>query len=215
MEVVLVGSTGLVGNEVLKQLISENSVSKINVLTRKKIHFQSPKVINHVVDFENENDLKNAIQGEIIICCIGTTKAKTPDVTEYEKIDRDIPVRLAKIGKENGISQYHLISAIGANKKSSINYNRIKGEAEEGVLAAGIPKTIIYRPGMLIGKRNESRPGEFIAQKLSFIFDLFMIGSMKKYHSVKAEYLAKMIINSSLKNDNQSRRIVYFPFNEI
>ena len=212
MEVVLVGSTGLVGNEVLKQLISENSVSKINVLTRKKIHFQSPKVINHVVDFENENDLKKAIQGEIVICCIGTTKAKTPDVTEYEKIDRDIPVRLAKIGKENGISQYHLISAIGANKNSSINYNRIKGEAEEGVLAAGILKTLIYRPGMLIGKRNESRPGEFIAQKLSFLFDLFMIGSMKKYHSVKANYLANKLVKNCIENVGRGYGIKFFPF---
>jgi uncharacterized protein YbjT (DUF2867 family) len=212
MEVVLIGSTGLVGNEVLKQLISENSVSKINVLTRKKIHFQSPKIINHVVDFENENDLKNAIQGEIVICCIGTTKAKTPDVTEYEKIDRDIPVRLAKIGKENGISQYHLISAIGANKNSSINYNRIKGEAEEGVLAARILKTIIYRPGMLIGKRNESRPGEFIAQKLSFLFDLFMIGSMKKYHSVKAEYLAQSIVQNCIMSEDSALSVKYYPF---
>jgi uncharacterized protein YbjT (DUF2867 family) len=212
MEVVLVGSTGLVGNEVLKQLISENSVSKINVLTRKKIHFQSPKVINHVVDFENENDLKKAIQGEIVICCIGTTKAKTPNVTEYEKIDRDIPVRLAKIGKENGISQYHLISAIGANKNSSINYNRIKGEAEEGVLAAGILKTLIYRPGMLIGKRNESRPGEFIAQKLSFLFDLFMIGSMKKYHSVKANYLANKLVKNCIENVGRGYGIKFFPF---
>jgi uncharacterized protein YbjT (DUF2867 family) len=212
MEVVLVGSTGLVGNEVLKQLISENSVSKINVLTRKKIHFQSPKVINHVVDFENENDLKKAIQGEIVICCIGTTKAKTPNVTEYEKIDRDIPVRLAKIGKENGISQYHLISAIGANKNSSINYNRIKGEAEEGVVAAGIQKTIIYRPGMLIGKRNESRPGEFIAQKLSFLFDLFMIGSMKKYHSVKANYLANKLVKNCIENVGRGYGIKFFPF---
>jgi uncharacterized protein YbjT (DUF2867 family) len=208
----LVGSTGLVGNEVLKQLISENSVSKINVLTRKKIHFQSPKVINHVVDFENENDLKKAIQGEIVICCIGTTKAKTPNVTEYEKIDRDIPVRLAKIGKENGISQYHLISAIGANKNSSINYNRIKGEAEEGVLAAGILKTLIYRPGMLIGKRNESRPGEFIAQKLSFLFDLFMIGSMKKYHSVKANYLANKLVKNCTENVGRGYGIKFFPF---
>ena len=212
MEVVLVGSTGLVGNEVLKQLISENSVSKINVLTRKKIHFQSPKIINHVVDFENENDLKNAIQGEIVICCIGTTKAKTPNVTEYEKIDRDIPVRLAKIGKENGISQYHLISAIGANKNSSINYNRIKGEAEEGVVAAGIQKTIIYRPGMLIGKRNESRPGEFIAQKISFLFDLFMIGSMKKYHSVKANYLANKLVKNCIENVGRGYGIKFFPF---
>ena len=213
MEIVLVGATGLVGSEVLNQLLSEEKVSKINVLTRKKITVQSPKVVNHVVDFENEADLKNSIHGDAIICCIGTTKAKTPDVGEYEKIDRDIPIRIAKIGKENGIAQYHLISAIGANKNSSINYNRIKGEAEEGVLAAGISKTLIYRPGMLIGKRNESRPEEFIAQKLSFIFDLFMIGSMKKYHSVKAEYLARKVVENCLSNKKLlSSEIHYFPF---
>jgi uncharacterized protein YbjT (DUF2867 family) len=213
MELVLVGATGLVGSEVLKQLLSEEKVLKINVLTRKKITIQSPKVVNHVVDFENEADLKNSIHGDAIICCIGTTKAKTPDVKEYEKIDRDIPIRLAKIGKEHGIEQYHLISAIGANKNSSINYNRIKGEAEDGVLAAGILKTLIYRPGMLIGKRNESRPGEFIAQKLSFLFDLFMIGSMKKYHSVKADYLAAKVVKNCLKKDKKVSDIQFYPFN--
>jgi uncharacterized protein YbjT (DUF2867 family) len=212
MKIVLVGSTGLVGSEVLNQLLSEEKVSKINVLTRKKIDIHSPKVMNYVVDFENEEDLKNAIHGDAIVCCIGTTKAKTPDVGEYEKIDRDIPIRLAKIGKENGIHQYHLISAIGANKNSSINYNRIKGEAEEGVLAAGIPKTLIYRPGMLIGKRNESRPGEFIAQKLSFLFDFFMLGSMKKYHSVKAEYLASMIVRNCLNDRIDKNTIQFYPF---
>jgi uncharacterized protein YbjT (DUF2867 family) len=212
MEIVLVGATGLVGSEVLNQLLSEEKVSKINVLTRKKITIHSPKVVNHVVDFENEEDLKNSIHGDAIICCIGTTKAKTPDVGEYEKIDRDIPIRIAKIGKENGIAQYHLISAIGANKNSSINYNRIKGEAEEGVLAAGILKTLIYRPGMLIGKRNESRPGEFIAQKLSFLFDLFMIGSMKKYHSVKANYLANKLVKNCIENVGRGYGIKFFPF---
>jgi uncharacterized protein YbjT (DUF2867 family) len=213
MEITLVGATGLVGSEVLNQLISEEKIKKINVLTRKIIDIQSPKVVNFVIDFDKDEDLKNSIHGAAIICCIGTTKAKTPDVGEYEKIDRDIPIRLAKIGKENGIEQYHLISAIGANKHSGINYNRIKGEAEEGVLATEIPKTLIYRPGMLIGKRNESRPGEFIAQKLSFLFDLFMIGSMQKYHSVKAEYLASRIVRNcmSTKKDDSSE-IHYFPF---
>ncbi|MFM7662818.1 MAG: hypothetical protein ACKO6A_09140, partial [Bacteroidota bacterium] len=123
-----------------------------------------------------------------------------------------IPIRLAKIGKENGIEQFHLISAIGANKHSSINYNRIKGEAEEGVLSTEIPKTLIYRPGMLIGKRNESRPGEFIAQKLSFLFDLFMIGSMKKYHSVKAEYLADKIIKKKFDPNKNEDVIFFYPF---
>lgn len=212
MEITLVGATGLVGSEVLNKLLSEEKVSKINILTRKKIDIQSPKVMNYVVDFENEEDLKNAIHGDAIVCCIGTTKAKTPDVGEYEKIDRDIPIRLAKTGFEKGIEQYHLISAIGANKHSGINYNRIKGEAEEGVLAAGIPKTIIYRPGMLLGKRNESRPGEFIAQKLSFLFDLFMIGSMQKYHSVKADYLAMRIVRNCMNNEKNASNVIFFPF---
>jgi uncharacterized protein YbjT (DUF2867 family) len=212
MEITLVGATGLVGSEVLKQLHSEDKVSKINVLTRKKINIQSPKVVNYVIDFDKDEDLKNSIHGAAIICCIGTTKAKTPAVGEYEKIDRDIPIRLAKIGLENGIEQYHLISAIGANKNSLINYNRIKGEAEEGVLAAGIPKTLIYRPGMLIGKRNESRPGEFIAQKLSFLFDFFMLGSMKKYHSVKADYLARKVMENCLSNTRSKNSIQFYPF---
>jgi uncharacterized protein YbjT (DUF2867 family) len=212
MEITLVGATGLVGSEVLNQLISEEKIKKINVLTRKIIDIQSPKVVNFVIDFDKDEDLKNSIHGAAIICCIGTTKAKTPDVGEYEKIDRDIPIRLAKIGKENGIEQYHLISAIGANKHSGINYNRIKGEAEEGVLATEIPKTLIYRPGMLIGKRNESRPGEFIAQKLSFLFDLFMLGSMKKYHSVKADYLASMIVENCLNDRIDKNTIQFYPF---
>jgi uncharacterized protein YbjT (DUF2867 family) len=212
MEITLVGATGLVGSEVLKQLHSEDKVSKINVLTRKKINIQSPKVVNYVIDFDKDEDLKNSIHGAAIICCIGTTKAKTPAVGEYEKIDRDIPIRLAKIGLENGIEQYHLISAIGANKNSLINYNRIKGEAEEGVLSAEIPKTLIYRPGMLIGKRNESRPGEFIAQKLSFLFDFFMLGSMKKYHSVKADYLARKVMENCLSNTRSKNSIQFYPF---
>ena len=212
MEITLVGATGLVGSEVLNQLISEEKIKKINVLTRKIIDIQSPKVVNFVIDFDKDEDLKNSIHGAAIICCIGTTKAKTPDVGEYEKIDRDIPIRLAKIGKENGIEQYHLISAIGANKHSGINYNRIKGEAEEGVLATEIPKTLIYRPGMLIGKRNESRPGEFIAQKLSFLFDFFMLGSMKKYHSVKADYLARKVMENCLSNTRSKNSIQFYPF---
>ena len=212
MEITLVGATGLVGSEVLNQLISEEKIKKINVLTRKIIDIQSPKVVNYVIDFDNDEDLKNSIHGDALICCIGTTKAKTPNVGEYEKIDRDIPIRLAKIGKENGIHQYHLISAIGANKNSLINYNRIKGEAEEGVLSAEIPKTLIYRPGMLIGKRNESRPGEFIAQKLSFLFDFFMLGSMKKYHSVKADYLARKVMENCLSNTRSKNSIQFYPF---
>ena len=209
-EVTVVGGSGLIGSELIKQLIESNNISKIHVLVRKEIRNSSPKISVHVVDFENSEQLKDSIHGEIIYCCIGTTKAKTPDVSNYEKIDRDIPVRLAQIGKLVGIHQFHLISAIGANINSKINYNRIKGEAEEGVKATNIPQIFIYQPGMLIGKRSESRPLEFIAQKTSPFMDLFMIGSLKRFHSVKAQNLAATILKNSFKIRSSSPKIVTY-----
>jgi uncharacterized protein YbjT (DUF2867 family) len=209
MEVVLVGASGLVGNEVLHGLVHNNEITKIHVLVRKEFEIKSEKAVIHIVDFENEQNLIDSMVGDVIICCIGTTKAKTPSITEYEKIDRDIPIRLAKIGNHKKISQFHLISAIGANSKSSINYNRIKGEAESGVLNSGISSIYIYRPGLLIGKRNEFRLGELIAQKIAFIFDLFLVGSWKKYHSVKANELANAIITNVLKNKTNETNHTY------
>jgi len=209
-EVTVVGGSGLIGSELLKQLIESNNISKIHVLVRKEVIFSSPKISVHAVDFENEEQLKNSIHGEIIYCCIGTTKAKTPDVFNYEKIDRDIPVRLAQIGKLVGIQQFHLISAIGANTHSKINYNRIKGEAEEGVENSKIPTIFIYHPAMLIGKRSESRPLEWIAQKISPLVDLFMMGSLKKFHSVKAQNLAATLLKNSLNSTSTSSKIVNY-----
>jgi uncharacterized protein YbjT (DUF2867 family) len=209
-EVTVVGGSGLIGFELLKQLIESNNISKIHVLVRKEVTFSSPKISVHVVDFENEEQLKNSIHGEIIYCCIGTTKAKTPDVFNYEKIDRDIPVRLAQIGKLVGIQQFHLISAIGANTHSKINYNRIKGEAEEGVENSKIPTIFIYQPAMLIGKRSESRPLEWIAQKISPLVDLFMIGSLKKFHSVKAQNLAATLLKNSFNDTSISPKNVTY-----
>ncbi len=204
MEVTVVGASGLIGSELINQLVKNENINKITILARRELQIESPKISVELVDFKNEEQVKSAIKGEIIYCCIGTTKAKTPEVSTYEEIDRDIPIRLATMGKLVGINQFHLISAIGANSKSSINYNRIKGEAEEGIKSSNIPNIYIYHPAMLIGKRSESRPLEWIAQKISPILDLFMIGSLKKFHSVKADKLAATMIKNSFTTHSPS-----------
>ncbi len=214
MEVTLVGANGLIGKALLIELINSELVSKVHVLLRKDNSElpNSQKINTHIVDFNNQEDLGNAVYGNCLVCSIGTTKAKTPNVLDYEKIDRDIPVRLAQISKTKNIHEFHLVSAIGADSKSKLFYNRIKGEAEEGVLKTRINNVFIYRPGLLIGKRSEFRFGELIAQKISFIFDFFMIGSLKKYHSVKAEYLAEAILSNIKKAKTNQSIIEYYPF---
>jgi uncharacterized protein YbjT (DUF2867 family) len=214
MEITLVGANGLIGNMLLNKLIVTDTVTKIHLLLRKENPTLpiSDKIQTHIVDFTNDEDLKKSIHGDCLICSIGTTKAKTPVISDYEKIDRDIPVKLSLIAKENNIIEYHLISAVGADSRSNLFYSRIKGEAEEGVINSGIKTIFIYRPGLLIGKRTEFRFGELIAQKLNFLIDLFMIGPLKKYHSIKAEKLANVIIRNMKSTKKGEISINYYPF---
>ena len=56
----------------------------------------------------------------------------------------------------------------------------------------------IHRPGLLIGARNEMRLGEFIGQKIfPYFIDPFLMGSIRKYRSIKGDTLAKAMVNLS------------------
>jgi uncharacterized protein YbjT (DUF2867 family) len=210
--ITIIGASGLIGNEVLQLAMENKEIERITIFVRKSLHLNNPKLIEVITDFKNLNDLETKINGDALICCLGTTRKKTPNLEEYKKIDFDLTINLAQIAKKQNIEQVHLISAIGANPKSKIFYNRLKGETEEALINIGFPQTIIYRPSLLIGKRNEYRFGELLAQKLSPIFDLLLIGSLKKYHSISASDIAKTIVNRVLR---KGQKVEVLEYNEI
>ncbi len=87
-----------------------------------------------------------------------------------------------------------IISALGANTKSRVFYNRTKGEMEESVLALKIPKTHILQPSLIGGKRNEKRPGEYIFKQVMKVFNPLLIGAMKKYRTIDPEMIVAAMI---------------------
>lgn len=191
--VVIIGATGLIGNALLHELIPSNQVEEIRIYVRRTIPGLPKKVKQIITDFQDLASLKESLVGEVIYCCVGTTRKKTPDLNDYRKIDFDINISMAKMAKENGFQTVHLISAIGASTSSRIFYSKLKGEIEEALQALCFTHCYIYQPSILIGARNESRPMEFITQKLSPVLDLFMRGPLKDYHSISAKNIAKSI----------------------
>ncbi|MEI8117143.1 MAG: nucleoside-diphosphate sugar epimerase [Flavobacteriia bacterium] len=191
--VVIVGATGLTGNALLKELIQAPEVSEIRIFVRRNIHELPEKVKQFVTNFQDLSVIKEHIIGDVIYCCVGTTRKKTPDLTDYRNIDFGINIGMAILAKKNGIPTVHLISVIGASTKSRIFYSKLKGEIEEAMKELQFTNCYIYQPSMLIGERTESRRMEFIAQKLCPFFDLFMRGFMKDYHSIKATQIAESI----------------------
>jgi len=210
--IIILGASGLVGKKVLDLALENEEIEQITILVRKSLFLNHPKLIEVITDFKNFKQLESKINGDALICCLGTTRKKTPNLEEYRAIDFGLTLGIAKIAKANNFQQIHLISAIGADPNSKIFYNRLKGETEEAVLNLKFPETIIYRPSLLIGKRDEFRFGELIAQKLAPIFDFFLVGTFKKYHSISANSIAKSVLNRIF---TEGKKVEVKEFNEI
>ena len=195
-KVVIIGATGLIGNALLHELIQETKVSEIRIFVRRKLDGLPEKVKQIITDFSDFSSLKEHVHGDVIYCCVGTTRKKTPDLNDYRNIDFGINIGMAKLAKENGIPTVHLISAIGASTSSRIFYSKLKGEIEEAMKELKFDNCYIYQPSMLIGSRTESRPFEFIGQKLMLFFEGLRLLSKNEYHSIRAETIAQSMVKT-------------------
>ena len=195
---IVLGASGLVGNQLVRLLLKDNSFSQVTLFVRKELSFLDNKLKQIILDFDDLESYQLQFDCSVLFLCIGTTRKKTPNLENYRAIDYGITLRAANLAKSAGIEEVHLISSIGASSDSSIFYNKLKGEIEEDLIKIGFESTYIYQPSMLIGTRGESRPAELFFQKLMPLFDLFMIGKLKKYLSVSKEKLAQAILNHHL-----------------
>lgn len=191
---IILGATGLTGRILTQLLIKDPRYEKIKLFSRSQINIQHHKLEEHLIDvllLENHADV---FTGDEVFCCIGTTKAKTPNQNLYHKIDYGIPVAAAKLCKANKINTFIVVSAIGADANSSIFYNRTKGEMEDAIIALNIQKTHILQPSLIGGKRNEKRIGEYATKLMMKFLNPFLIGGLRKYRTIEPETIASAMI---------------------
>ena len=210
-QVTLFGATGLIGSYLLEFLLKDSDIHLINVVGRNPFHLQHDKINNIVIDFEDVSSISNSITGsEAVFVSIGKTMSKVNgDKIKYKSVDFDIIFNIANACKQKNINQFIYVSSLGANANSSNFYLRLKGEIDEAVAKLNLNSTSVFRPSVLLGKRNESRPGEKIMQFIMPLLD-FMIPSNSK--AIKAKDVAKSMFNTS-KNYKSGVRIYHY--NEI
>lgn len=197
---VLAGASGLIGSHLLQILLEQAYYDEVLILVRKTLPLQHHKLKQLVVDFDQLPSYLDELKGDVIFCCLGSTKKKTPDLSIYYKIDHDYPVQLAQLALQNGVEQYHLVSSIGANINGANFYTKTKGETEADITAVGLPTLHIYRPSALTGDRNEKRPLEKIVSIIMSLINPLFVGRYKKYRSIAGATVAMAIYKQSIKN---------------
>ena len=161
----LLGGNGLIGSQCLKFLLDDPLYKKVVTPVRQKMAVSHDSLVQIQINFDRIEDHKDELECDDVFCCLGTTIKKAGSQEEFRKVDLTYPDRFARVAVEKGASQFLLVSAVGADSGSSIFYNRIKGEVEEAIGHYDFDTFHIFHPSLLLGKRQESRPGENFAAR--------------------------------------------------
>ena len=201
----ILGATGLTGGILLQLLLENGAYNKVKLFSRSSIGFTHPKMEEYVINLFQLEKFKSDFIGDEVYCCIGTTKKKTPNNEMYKNIDYGIPVKAAQLAKENKIETILIISALGANAKSSIFYNRIKGEMENAVLNLHIKNTYILQPSLIGGNRLEKRFGEQFFKQVMKLLHFVLVGPLEKYKTIEPITIAKAMVWIANNDFNKNR----------
>jgi uncharacterized protein YbjT (DUF2867 family) len=188
------GSTGLVGNLLLEELVDSERYSAIRIFVRQSTGISVPRVEEIIADFSDLENLTPKIKGDDLFICLGTTIKKAGSVENMEKIDRDLPVKIAQIARSNGVKNIAAVSSIGASADSKNYYLRIKGEMEEGIMMQDYENIAIVRPSMLLGERKERRTGELVGKVVMKAFKPVLTGKLRKYRAIHGKDVARAMI---------------------
>jgi uncharacterized protein YbjT (DUF2867 family) len=198
---IVAGSTGLVGKQVVKILADSGEYDSVIALVRKGSNFIHDDVFTVEVDYRNLTEQSDELQGDDVFCCLGTTMKKAGSKERFYEVDHTFPLELAQVVKKNGCRQFSIITASGADTKSLIYYNRVKGQIEEALKELSFESIHIFRPSVLLGERDEKRRGEQLLAMLTKVLNPIMVGPLRKLRAINGEVVARAMYYTNQKHE--------------
>lgn len=192
--VVVAGASGLVGREILQGLLADDSVAAVHSLGRRELPLRHPKLTQHRVDFKALPALPGV--GEAFIA-LGTTIKVAGSQEAFRAVDYDAVLAVAAAARAAGAKRLGVVSAMGADPRSRIFYNRVKGEMEEALRRLGFETLVIARPSFLAGDREALgqplRGGEKLALNVSRMLAPLIPDN---YKSIAARDVARALLTA-------------------
>ena len=208
MKINIFGATGLVGNCLLNECLQNEKITEITIFVRKNIDLEHAKLRQIIANFENLTEVKHEITGDIVFNCLGTTMKQAGSQAAQYAVDCKYPALVAEFAAANGVACMINVSSVGASASGNF-YLNTKHDME--IKTAGFigKKTYSLRPSLLVGERKQSRFWERVSTYAFYGIDLVLLGSLKKYHSINAEDVAKAMLNIAFTQPDSPQMLEY------
>lgn len=190
---ILIGATGLVGKQVLVNLLDSPHYDKVIAITRRPIA-PHPKLENRVLNFDLLAKELKQIKADDAFCCLGTTLKQAGSKAAFHQVDYSYNLEFAHALRQNGCQHFLLISALGAFPRSLVFYSRVKGLLEKDITALNYPRLSIFRPSLLLGERSENRLAENLAARLMPLVEPFLRGPLRTIQPIQGSQVAAAMV---------------------
>ena len=194
---IVIGATGLVGRELIRQLSQNDTCKNITAVVRRRDEelTRLAKVQQLVLEDFLLLTQEDVLDYTHAFSCLGTTIKKAGSKDRFYEIDFKINAHLAEL-LEHSETGLIIVSATGANPNSLFFYNRVKGELEYYLKSLKLAQLAILRPSLLLGDRDESRPAEQATQKLYSRFS-HLVPDTFKLKPVTAAQVAHTMVEAA------------------
>lgn len=193
MKVSIIGATGLVGSSLVEKLLRHSEVTEIEIISRRTLAIEDQKNQEIILPTMSPREVESLeSDASIFICCLGTTIKTAGSKEKFRLVDHDLVLSFAK--RAGGKESLFIIFALGADEKSSIFYNRVKGEMEGSVSKLNISSINFLRPSLLIGERKEKRFSEGLGISFYHLLKSVVPRPMKKILGTEVEDLNNYLL---------------------
>ncbi len=189
----IAGSTGLIGGHCLQLLLEHPAYAQVIALVRKPQRVTHPRYREIVTSFADLGSIP-PIAADDAFCALGTTIKKAGSKEAFRHVDHDAVANFAYWARAGETQCFCVVSSIGADSNSGTFYLAVKGEMEEGIAEQRFPRSHIFRPSVLLGDRNESRPGEALMAGILRLTAPLLIGPLREYRAIEAASVAQAMV---------------------
>ena len=193
----VVGGSGAIGSELLKELLASGRYDRIHSVGRRLLKLNCDQIVEHVVDFERLAGWSLEESVDDVFCAIGTTLQAAGSAEAFRRVDCDIVMQVGALAKRLNARTLSVVSSLGADVSAGSLYLQTKGAMEGALIALKLPVLHIFRPSLLAGSLNRAdfRLKEVLANGLLAVLGpLVLHGRLRQYRRVAPAAVARAMV---------------------
>ncbi|MGA9837421.1 MAG: NAD(P)H-binding protein [Gemmatimonadaceae bacterium] len=212
---IVVGATGAVGSALVRELLASPACTGITALVRRPTTMFAgapggEKLHLEVVDFHDLEaaTARLAAGSQVAFCTMGIGQPRKVPLDEFRRVDVEYAGAFARGAHAAGVRHISLLSSVGADVASRNRYLHIKGLAEAVVEAAGIARSSVFRPSLLVTQHLRYGVQDWLSQTL---LPLVTPVLPARYHQIRVEDLGRAMRLNAERSGADGREVVYYP----